>query len=214
MRRIKREDEEGAMGVGALIVFIAMVLVAAVAASVLIDTANQLQQQAQRTGDEAIQEVSSSFKVQDVYGVNYSADEDPVEGETADGEVEEVHLKIGLSAGATSQDLNQTVIQVQSAENEVNLQAAEDDEADADAEHYAWESIIKQEDGDESSPFVESGDLYKISIDLTAEDDGEEIVGSLGTQERLDINIIPKHGTPTYEQIITPSTITAKMVDL
>jgi len=215
MRRIKREDEEGAMGVGALIVFIAMVLVAAVAASVLIDTANQLQQQAQRTGDEAIQEVSSSFKVQDVYGVNYSADAtNTVEGETVDGEVEEVHLKIGLSAGATSQDLNQTVIQVQSAENEVNLQAAEDDEEDADAEHYAWESIIKQEDGDESSPFVESGDLYKITIDLTAEDDGEEIIGSLGTQERLDINIIPKHGTPTYEQITTPSTITTKMVDL
>jgi len=194
MKRMKKE-EEGAMGVGALIVFIAMVLVAAVAASVLIDTANQLQQQAQRTGDEAIQEVSSSFKVQDVYGETDGDNES----------VEEIHLKIGLSAGANPQDLNQTIIQVQSADGEVNLQAAED----ASDENYGYEGIISQEGNDDDS-FVEPGDLYKISIDLSQITE----IDVLGTQARLDINIIPKHGTPTYEQITTPSTITTNIVDL
>ncbi len=197
MKRMKKEDEEGAMGVGALIVFIAMVLVAAVAASVLIDTANQLQQQAQRTGDEAIQEVSSSFKVQDVYGVNES-----------DGTIDEINMKVSLAAGAQGQDLNQTVIQVQSDDGEVNLQGASED-PEATGTHYGWETIMKQ-DGEEDSPYVESGDLYKITIDLTAIED----VDPLETQDRLDINIIPKHGTPTYEQIVTPSTITTKIVDL
>ncbi len=216
MNRIKRENKEGAMGVGALIVFIAMVLVAAVAASVLIDTANQLQQQAQRTGDEAIREVSSSFKVQDAYGVNYSSG---AFTNAEDGKIEEINLKLSLAAGANPQDLNQTVIQIQSDEDEVNLQAAEwndtADEAAADGEHYGWEPIIKQESENYDSSFVESGDLYKLTINLTAEDDsGSQIIGTLGTQANLDINIIPKHGTPTYEEVVTPSAITTKIVDL
>ncbi|MFW5927754.1 MAG: archaellin/type IV pilin N-terminal domain-containing protein, partial [Thermoplasmatota archaeon] len=71
MQKIRREDDSGAMGVGTLIVFIAMVLVAAVAAGVLVDTANKLQQQAEKAGSEAIREVSSSFTVEEIYGVNY-----------------------------------------------------------------------------------------------------------------------------------------------
>ncbi len=198
MRRIKREDEKGAMGVGTLIVFIAMVLVAAVAASVLIDTANQLQQQAERTGDEAIREVSSSFKVQDVFGRNLDA---------SDHKIDRITLKVGLAAGATGQDLNQTIIQIQSNESEVNLVAATSEGADPIGNNYAWTSIIEQEGS--SDQYVESGDLYNITVDLSATD-----IDSIGTQADLDINIIPKHGTPTYEEVVTPPTITTELVDL
>ncbi len=234
MKRIKRkEDEEGAMGVGTLIIFIAMVLVAAVAASVLIDTANQLQQQAQRTGDEAIREVSSSFQVQDAYGVNYSEAEtlpsyltdgfpSDSSGDITNGEIEEINMKIGLAAGANPQDLNQTILQVQTDDWEVNLEAnnTELDEGASegfpDSTHYAWEQVIIQED-ETDKPFVSSGDLYKIKIDLTAltaESDIDAEDARLGTQDSVDINIIPKHGTPTYEELVTPSTITTKMVSL
>ncbi len=204
MRRIKREDDKGAMGVGTLIVFIAMVLVAAVAASVLIDTANQLQQQAERTGDEAIREVSSSFQVQDVFGeTNESTDAN---------EIQNITLKIGLAAGATGQDLNQTIVQLQNKSAEVNLQGADGNGNGAASEnldeiHYDW-SVVKEQDGDKDQ-YVESGDLYKITINLQ-----NDLGGTIGTQEQLDINIIPKHGTPTYEQVVTPPTITSTLVDL
>jgi len=46
---LKRKDV-GSIGIGAMIVFIAMVLVAGIAASVLIQTSTQLEAQAMTTG--------------------------------------------------------------------------------------------------------------------------------------------------------------------
>ena len=68
MRTSWKKDKRAEMGVGTMIIFIAMVLVAAVAASVLISTANKVSEQAQNTGDQAINNVASGFVVQDVTG--------------------------------------------------------------------------------------------------------------------------------------------------
>ena len=68
MRTSWKKRTNAEMGVGTMIIFIAMVLVAAVAASVLISTANKVREQAQNTGDQAINNVASGFVVQDVTG--------------------------------------------------------------------------------------------------------------------------------------------------
>ncbi len=63
------KKEEGEFGIGTLIIFIAIIIVAAVAASVIISTAYVLQQQAEKTGDIALQDVSTGFKAITVQGV-------------------------------------------------------------------------------------------------------------------------------------------------
>jgi flagellin FlaB len=104
------------VGIGTLIIFIAMVLVAAVAAAVLIQTSGTLQQKAQSTGKQATQEVSSNLMVKTIEGVrakNSSTDM----SETIDL----LKLKVGLNVGSSPVDVNQVVVSITDGTTANNL---------------------------------------------------------------------------------------------
>ena len=61
-------NDSAAIGIGTLIIFIAMILVAGMAASVIIQTMTSLQEQASFTGEQTMREVSSGVKVTQVTG--------------------------------------------------------------------------------------------------------------------------------------------------
>ena len=68
MKENKNENSDNiaAIGIGAMIVFIALILVAAVAAAVIIQTAEKLQQNAQTTGEETTSLLSSKVVIKNV----------------------------------------------------------------------------------------------------------------------------------------------------
>ena len=62
----ENRDNVAAIGIGAMIVFIALILVAAVAAAVIIQTAEKLQQNAQSTGEDTTDMMSSKVGILNV----------------------------------------------------------------------------------------------------------------------------------------------------
>ena len=104
------------VGIGTLIIFIAMVLVAAVAAAVLIQTSGTLQQKAQSTGKQATQEVSSNLIVKNIEGVrakNSATD--------MSSTIDLLKLKVGLNVGSASVDVNQVVVSITDGTTANNL---------------------------------------------------------------------------------------------
>jgi flagellin FlaB len=67
-KKILKEDNQAMVGIGTLIIFIAMVLTAAVASSVLITTSEELQARSKEVGTSTIREISSGLAVESVTG--------------------------------------------------------------------------------------------------------------------------------------------------
>ena len=62
----RRDNESGSIGIGAMIVFIALILVAAVASTIIIKTAEELQQNAEQTSSDTRQQISGKVALVDV----------------------------------------------------------------------------------------------------------------------------------------------------
>jgi flagellin FlaB len=102
-KRTSKKNDEADVGIGTLIVFIAMVLVAAVAASVIMQTAESLQQRAYAVGKQTIRDVSSGLRI---IGVTGYTDADKTR-------LEYLAIAVTPRAGSYDIDLNKTLLYLQ-----------------------------------------------------------------------------------------------------
>ena len=91
---VERNLDEGSIGIGAMIVFIALILVAAVASTIIIKTAEELQQNAEQTSSDTRKEISGKINIVNAM-VNRS-------GLDADSNVDSIVFTGKVAAGATN----------------------------------------------------------------------------------------------------------------
>ena len=92
----ENEDSLAAIGIGAMIVFIALILVAAVASTIIIKTAEELQQRAEATGDDTRESISGKLEIISAF----------VNGNTG-GNVDNILVFAQVSSGSDSILTNQ-----------------------------------------------------------------------------------------------------------
>ena len=180
-------NDRAEVGVGTLIVFIAMVLVAAVAAAVLINTTGSLQQRAQSTGKEATQEVSSNLKVLNVYGIRPGTDKD----------INEFKINVELAAGALPVDLSKVIVRWSdgTTSNNYAWAAAQDNSTTP----KKFEITCIRGACTDSDPVMKSGDLVEIYFSMAS-------TTYLAPRTSVEVTLTPETGSPVQADFKTPST--------
>jgi archaeal flagellin FlaB len=232
---ILRREDIGDMGIGAMIVFIAMVLVAGIAASVLVQTANRLEMQAMQTGQQTTAEVATGIKVVDIEGqqtlrsIGYNLTTGLLfGGGLHDAWINETRLQnmtitVSPRAGSLDIDLSQAVIEISDSDSKCILryvssqfQPIVDDTGVFGTAAFVLNpdefGIIELEDADNScsdvAPVINRGDKVMLTINLSA--------CFFGLVERTDIwgMVIPEDGAPGIFAFRTPVAYTSEVYDL
>ncbi len=112
MSKSMTQNRRAQVGIGTLIIFIAMVMVAAVAAAVLIETSGVLQQKAFSTGKEATLEVSSNIDVESIEGWRSGVNASIGDYDSFSDTLDRLNLRCSLKVGSEPVDLNQIVITI------------------------------------------------------------------------------------------------------
>ncbi|ESS05836.1 MAG: archaeal flagellin N-terminal-like domain protein [uncultured archaeon A07HB70] len=176
--------DRGQVGIGTLIVFIALVLVAAVAAGVLINTAGDLQSKASDTGDDAQAQVSNQIDV-----VSATA-------EISSDNITELTLVVKKSPGSDPIDLSAATIEYTSGSDSKTLTH----EASSSAKFTTTE-----EKGNGDDILDTSTERIEIAINLGSSSQPSQLGGGGSAQ----IEIVDQSGATTTFGVNIPEVITS-----
>jgi flagellin-like protein len=183
---------KGETGIGTLIIFIAIVLVAAIAASVLLGTAGSLQQKALTTGRQTQQEVSSGLQVITVSAQN-----------GLDGSVENFEMLVKLSAGSNPLAINDTTITFDTKNSSQTLNYENNTASVVSGQDYI--ATYSKTGPDYLPNFISIGDIIKIQFNSTY---------SIAQSQTVKIKMVPKRGVIVPVEFVTPDVISTQRVSL
>ena len=191
---ITDEEERGQVGIGTLIVFIAMVLVAAIAAGVLINTAGFLQSKSEETGQQSSKQVSN--RLQEVATVG---------NVTTDETIDKVNVTVTQAPGAGEIDLENATITWIGPDGTFTLNH---DNAGTQIDDSFNTSAVKNADGGADDTVLnDPDDRFNIEFNLTAASDKPNLLYE-GDEVTVKINTMA--GSTTSIRFTVPESLGQK----
>ena len=200
------ESKRAEMGIGTLIIFIAMIFVAGVTASVFIQSASSLQSKALGTAKEARSSVSTGLMI-----LHISADDG------RDGKVENFEEEVKPLPGSDTVNLKDAIVSVVLKDDTVDLLFSDERCAnvsdssgdgyytDAESGNGTFTLEYIQRGDDHVHGYLARGEMVKVCFSSP-----REIV----EDEEIELRIVPKTGTVSTAGFVTPSVMTTKTVRL
>jgi archaeal flagellin FlaB len=212
------KNKKASIGIGAMIVFIAMVLVAGIAANVIIQTSVTLESQSMATGLQTTSEVSA--------GLSVCAIEGYVESSSAN--ISKLAILVRPKAGTESIDLSGAFIEITDMNTKVLLNYTSayylkpsglndifsanvfpNHSSAADSTRFG---ILVMEDADgsvsSSSPLINLGDKVYLCLNTTG------VFGDIPKRTNIWGMVVPEEGAPAMIEFITPGTYSNNVMEL
>ena len=186
---IHRRDE-GSIGIGAMIVFIALILVAAVASTIIIKTAEELQQNAENTSSDTREQISGKVSIMDVF---VSASEDNL-GANGATHLKSMDIFVRIASGSIG-------VQQGDIQYYVSCRLTTDINGDgATTENTGAETAVDQ-------VVVESSALTVTELDGTAIVAGTELTAGTSYKGQITLALADFDNTGTSEDEIDSADI-------
>jgi flagellin FlaB len=205
------EDTNADVGVGSLIIFIAMILVAGITASVMIQTMNSLQQQAVKTSEETLKDISSGLRVTHVSGY------------VSDSKITQLAIFISTTAASDDMDLTYAMLSLSDSSTKVVLNYTSQcysssvsnglfgtlNSSNLTSSRYGL-MVIRDVDGSCTStlPTINDQDLVVLLVNTT------KCFSGISTRTDVSGELYPEQGIRGIIGFTTPSSYINTIVDL
>lgn len=209
--RVFKVDDNAAIGIGSLIMFIAMIIVAGIAASVMIQTMNGLEEQAMNTGRETIRDVSSGLRV------------DQVTGYYDGSSITQIAIFVRTTAGSPDVDLSEAYVSISDSSKKVILNYTSNvfsstisngifgtiNSSNLSATTYGL-MVVRDIDSSctSTNPTINTDDLVVIMLNST------DCFSGLSTRTDVSGYIVPEYGMSGVFSFSTPSVFIDTIIEL
>jgi flagellin FlaB len=200
------DKDRGQVGIGTLIVFIAMVLVAAIAAGVLINTAGFLQSKSEQTGQQSGQQVTNRLQV-------VAATGDHISSGSGSKTLGVVNLTVKKAPGASNVDLENVTVQWVGPSGTYNLVEAAVSAQGADGSFL----VTAFKDADGSEPVLnEPDDRMVMTFDIGDRDltnqlqESDTFAEDLEEGSQISLKLTTKSGATATERLVVPQSLSGK----
>ena len=205
---VERNREEGSIGIGAMIVFIALILVAAVASTIIIKTAEELQQNAESTSDDTRKEISGKVNIIQII-VNGT-------GTTTTANADSFIVTAKIASGSTDvqvQDIEWVIICGGTSFGLVTGNLGTDDAGGTALGGAPVNADYLNGDDYEATDELAAGTTFKFDINLDPDgDDGGDCSTSLSVGDTVEMKMVVDGGGTTISELQIESVVSGKEV--